>query len=287
MFDWLIVGAGFSGCVLAERLASQFGDLVLLLDRRSHIGGNSYDRFDGSGWLTPVYGRHVLQTDDARVLEYLSRFTRWYEAERDAGRDMYTRLRAGGDRGPRGLGEAVAFDRAALNLPGAMPFADALTATALAPSDEASEHLLGKPLVPAGGYTSMFDRMLSHHNIKLMLNTDYTEVRDIIPFRRLIYTGPIDEYFEYCYGKLPYQAIPADEHGYPLTAGEGDGLYRRYEELARTSTAVFFLGRLATYKYLTMGDVVAQALAAFDQISASTTSPERDAVIWTASTSPL
>ncbi len=287
MFDWLIVGAGFTGCVLAERLASQLGDLVLLLDRRSHIGGNSYDRFDGMGLLTPVYGRHVLQTEDTRVLAYLSRFTHWYEAERDAGRDLYTPLRGAADRAQRGLGEAVAYDGAALRCPEAMPYADALAAPALTPAGAVPGHLLGKSLVPTDGYTAMFDRMLSHHNIKLMLNTDYAEVRDIIPFRRLIYTGPIDEYFEYCYGKLPYQAIPADEHGYPLNAAGDDSLYRRYEELARTSTAVFFLGRLATYKYLTMADVVAQALAAFDRISDATTAPDPESVVRTISAPSL
>ncbi|MBL8667395.1 MAG: NAD(P)-binding protein [Rhodospirillales bacterium] len=282
MFDWLIVGAGFTGCVLAERLASQFGDLVLLLDRRSHIGGNSYDRFDAMGLRRSVYGLHVLQTEDTRVLDYLSRFTGWHEAERNAGRDLYTPLRAVSGPAMRGVGESVERDGDASRRPVAMPYSDA-RASAVPAVGEVREKLVGKPLVPADGYTQMFDRMLSHHNIKLMLNTDYTEVRDIIPFRRLIYTGPIDEYFEYCYGKLPYQAIPADEHGYPLTAAGGDGLYRRYEELARSSAAVFFLGRLATYKYLTMGDVVGQALAAFDRISDASRSSERDAVVWTAS----
>jgi len=76
-FDWLIVGAGFSGSVLAERIASQLGQRVLIVDRRDHIAGNAYDHYDEHGILVHSYGPHIFHTNDIGVFEYLSRFTEW------------------------------------------------------------------------------------------------------------------------------------------------------------------------------------------------------------------
>jgi UDP-galactopyranose mutase len=76
-FDYLIVGAGFAGSVLAERLASQVGKRVLLCDRRPHIAGNAYDHFDDAGILVHKYGPHIFHTNSQRVFEYLSQFTDW------------------------------------------------------------------------------------------------------------------------------------------------------------------------------------------------------------------
>jgi UDP-galactopyranose mutase len=61
--------------------------------------------------------------------------------------------------------------------------------------------------MPLHGFTKMFEKMLSHPNIKIMLNTDYREIIDVIPYREMIYTGPIDLFFDYCYGKLPYRSL--------------------------------------------------------------------------------
>src|SRR5712692_4906801 len=77
MFDYLIVGAGFAGSVLAERLASQAGKKVLLVEKRNHIGGNAYDCYDESGVLIHKYGPHIFHTNSTDVFEYLSQFTRW------------------------------------------------------------------------------------------------------------------------------------------------------------------------------------------------------------------
>lgn len=77
MFDYLIVGAGFAGSVIAERLASQANKRVLLVDRRNHIGGNAYDHFDAAGILIHRYGPHIFHTNSARVFAYLSQFTLW------------------------------------------------------------------------------------------------------------------------------------------------------------------------------------------------------------------
>src|SRR4030095_3285376 len=76
-YDYLIVGAGFAGSVLAERLARGSGKKVLLVDRRAHIGGNAYDHYDEHGILVHRYGPHIFHTNSREVFDYLSRFTAW------------------------------------------------------------------------------------------------------------------------------------------------------------------------------------------------------------------
>ncbi|MET0411604.1 MAG: NAD(P)-binding protein, partial [Polyangiaceae bacterium] len=77
MFDYLIVGAGFAGSVLAERLASQMGKRVLICEKRAHIGGNAHDCYDAAGILIHKYGPHVFHTNAPRIFSYLSQFTEW------------------------------------------------------------------------------------------------------------------------------------------------------------------------------------------------------------------
>jgi UDP-galactopyranose mutase len=172
--------------------------------------------------------------------------------------------------------------------------------------------------MPLKGYTRMFEKMLDHPNIKVLLNTDYKEVMKEIPFKKLIYTGPIDYFYNYCYGKLPYRSIefqfetyqqevfqatgtinypnehpytritefkyltgqqnakttvvyeyPKDEGDpyYPVPRPENALLYNKYHHLALQEKNVFFAGRLATYKYYNMDQVVAQALSIFKKIN--------------------
>lgn len=80
-FDFLIVGAGFAGAVLAERLASQGGKRCLVVDRRGHIAGNAYDSVDEAGVLVHRYGPHYFRTNSEKVVEYLSQFTGWRSVE--------------------------------------------------------------------------------------------------------------------------------------------------------------------------------------------------------------
>ncbi|WP_429133588.1 DUF892 family protein [Ensifer sp. 4252] len=85
-FDYVIVGAGFAGAVLAERLANESGQRVLVCDRRPHIGGNAYDFYNESGILVHKYGPHIFHTNSEAIFDYLSRFTAWrpYEAANNA-----------------------------------------------------------------------------------------------------------------------------------------------------------------------------------------------------------
>jgi UDP-galactopyranose mutase len=169
--------------------------------------------------------------------------------------------------------------------------------------------------MPAAGYTAMFERMLDHPNIDVLLGVDYAEVRDAYPHDHLVFTGPIDEYFDYRFGKLPYRSLqfrhetldqewlqqvavvnypsedvpytrcteykhltgqrllrtsvtyeyPSAEGDpyYPIPREENQALFKRYEALAVAQTDVIFVGRLATYRYYNMDQVVGQALATY------------------------
>ena len=172
--------------------------------------------------------------------------------------------------------------------------------------------------MPLHGYTRMFERMLSHPNIKIMLNTDYREIERAIAYGEMIYTGPIDEFFQFRFGKLPYRSLEfqfvtyerpvyqdapvvnypnenpytrctefkyltGQEHPktsvvyeyprangdpyYPVPRPENGAMYREYEALARLTNGVHFCGRLATYKYYNMDQVVAQALTLFKRLT--------------------
>jgi UDP-galactopyranose mutase len=174
--------------------------------------------------------------------------------------------------------------------------------------------------IPLHGYTRMFDKMLDHPNIKILLNTDYKEIENSISFKKMIYTGPIDYFYDYCYGKLPYRSLEfkfetieqekyqptgtinyPNEHPYtrstefkyltgqkhpktsivyeypknegdpyyPVPRPENAELYRRYQLLASGEKNVHFAGRLATYKYYNMDQVVAQALTLYKKIFSS------------------
>jgi UDP-galactopyranose mutase len=155
--------------------------------------------------------------------------------------------------------------------------------------------------MPLHGYTRMFENMLDHPNIKVLLNCDYREIEDTIPYREMIYTGPIDEFFDFRFGKLPYRSLRfkhethnrplyqceavinyPNEHAftritefpesegdpyYPVPRQENRELYARYKALADATTGVHFVGRLATYKYYNMDQVTGQALATFKKLS--------------------
>lgn len=176
-------------------------------------------------------------------------------------------------------------------------------------------------IMPSGGYTQMFERMLDHPNIDLLLGTDFKAVRDEVQYAHLIYCGPIDEYFDFQLGRLPYRSLrfehqtleqehyqpvavvnyphpdvpytriteykhltgqthpctsityefPCDDGDpyYPVPRAENAELYKRYRALAEQTPNVTFLGRLGTYKYYNMDQVVGQALALYRDIQAA------------------
>ena len=250
IFDYLIVGAGFAGSVLAERLACGSGKKVLLIDKRNHIGGNAYDHFDDTGLLVHKYGPHIFHTNSREVFAYLSRFTKWRQYEH--------RVRASVDGQllpmPINLDtinrlyglSLTSFELESFFEKVAEPKDDIRTSEDvvvskigrelyekffrnytrkqwdLDPSELDASVTSRVPIrlnrddryfsdtfqsMPLFGYTRMFENMLDHPNIKVMLNTDYHDIIDIIPYREMIYTGPVDEYFDFCFGKLPYRSL--------------------------------------------------------------------------------
>lgn len=363
MFDWLIVGAGFAGSVLAERIASQRRESVLLLDRRNHVGGNAYDCYDEAGILIHRYGPHIFHTNAQSIVDYLSQFTAWrpYEhrvlssvdgkllpipinldtinrlygleltsAELEeffaSRRETVEEVRTAEDVVVSTVGRELyeKFFRGYTRKQwGVDPSMLSKSVTARVPTrTDRDDRYFGDSFqnMPASGYTRMFQRMLDHPNIKIMLQTDYREVRDTIPFRRMIYTGPIDEYFDWKLGRLPYRSLrfehvtldreqfqpvavvnypqtenytriteykhltgqrnprtsltyeyPTDigDPYYPVPRAENETLYKRYEALATACPDVWFVGRLATYRYYNMDQVVGQALATFARIQKS------------------
>jgi UDP-galactopyranose mutase len=250
MFDYLVVGAGFAGATIAERLAAHGGKKVLICDKRPHIGGNAYDHHDAAGILVHKYGPHIFHTNCRDVYEYLSRFTEWrpYQHRVLAWVDgqllpipinlntinqmygtSYTSLEL--ESFFKSIAEPVAHVRTSEDVIvskvgrelyekffrnytrkqwGLDPSELDATVTSRVPvrTNRDDRYFTDTyQVMPLHGYTRMFERMLSHPNIKILLNADYREIEGVIPHAEVVFTGPIDEFFDYRFGKLPYRSL--------------------------------------------------------------------------------
>lgn len=361
-YDVMVVGAGFAGAVMAERLARDAGLQVLVVDRRRHVAGNAYDRLDAAGVMIHQYGPHIFHTNSQDIVDYLSRFTSWRSYEHRVLAEVddrlvpmpinRTTLNALYDADLTDDADAAAFLAAR-----AEPVADVRTSEdvvvgavgrdlyekffrgytrkqwGLDPSELDKSVTARVPTrtnaddryftdtfqaMPAEGYTRMFQRMLDHPNIEVLLGVDFAEVRGRVTVDHLVFTGPVDEYFERCFGKLPYrslrfqhethaqdrfqavatvnypdeavpytriteykhltgQVVPVTsityefptsdgDPYYPIPRAENQALYKRYEALADAEEDVTFVGRLATYRYYNMDQVVGQALTTYRRL---------------------
>ena len=252
--DWLIVGAGFTGATLAERIASQFGHRVLIVERRDHIAGNAFDYYDEHGILVHKYGPHIFHTNSKKVWDYLSQFTRWrpyyhYVLGMVDGvhipvpfnlNSLYTvfppryaerlerrllseyghgsnvpilRLREADSKDLRQLAEYI-YQKVFLGYTvkqwGLRPDELDASVTGRVPvrvSRDDRYFLDTYQAMPKHGYTELFRQMLQHPRIKVLLNTDYYEVAEDVNYKHLVYTGPIDAFFEYKHGPLPYRSL--------------------------------------------------------------------------------
>ena len=250
MFDYLIIGAGFAGSILAERLASQKHARVLVVDRRNHIAGNAYDYYNDAGILVHKYGPHIFHTNSEKVYSYLSRFTSWRPYEHRVqtsvdgqlvpipiNADTLNRLyglnltcqqvegffaSVAEPRDQIRTSEDVVVSRVGRELYekffrnytrkqwGLDPSELDASVTSRVPvrSTRDDRYFSDRfQAMPAHGYTRMFENILDHSNISIMLNTDYADIKDEVSFRSLIFTGAIDEYFDHCYGQLPYRSL--------------------------------------------------------------------------------
>ena len=361
-YDYLIVGAGFAGSVLAERLASQHGARVLLVDRRPHIGGNAYDEPNEAGILYHKYGPHIFHTNSDQVVDYLSQFTEWRPYEHRVRAVVHDKLV------PIPINRTTLNKLFDLDLETDEEAAEYLASRAepvdeIRTSEDVVINAVGRELyelffrgytrkqwaldpseldkqvtariptrtntddryftdtfqaMPKDGYTAMFKRMLDHPLIEVRTGVDFRDIRDEVDFGHLIYTGPVDEYFGYRFGKLPYRSLKFDHQTldqeqfqdtgtvnypseevpytriseykhltgqtapvttvtyeypsaegdpyYPIPRPENQELFKRYEALADATDNVTFVGRLATYRYYNMDQIVGQALATFRRI---------------------
>jgi UDP-galactopyranose mutase len=247
-YDYLIVGAGLSGLVLAERLGS-LGRTSLVVEKRDHIGGNCHDRKDRNGLFYHVYGPHYFRTNSELVRAYLSRFTGWHDAK------YRVKVFAGGQfwSFPVNLGTFRQFSRnpaaseedfKAYLARSAVPFANPANSkeailAAVGPElyelfyKGYTEKQWGRPAealdasvcrripiyhglderyfrdefqaLPRDGYHPMFEAILAASKADVRLSTDYRDVMAKVSYRHLIYTGPLDEYFDCRFGPLPYR----------------------------------------------------------------------------------
>ena len=360
-YDYLVVGAGFAGSVIAERLASQHGARVLVIDRRSHIGGNAYDEPNEAGILYHKYGPHIFHTNSDMVVDYLSQFTEWRPYEHRVRAVVRDKLV------PITINRTTLNELFGLDLKTDEDAADYLASRAepvedIQTSEDVVVNAVGRELyelffqgytrkqwgldpseldksvtariptrtntddryftdtfqaMPKHGYTEMFKRILGHPLIDVRTGVDFRDLKERWKeiADHLVYTGPIDEYFDHRFGKLPYRSLKFDhqtleqerfqetgtvnypapdvpytriseykhltgqQHSrttityeypsaegdpyYPIPRAENQELFKRYEALADETEGVTFVGRLATYRYYNMDQIVGQALATF------------------------
>lgn len=397
-FDYLIVGAGFSGLTCAERLATHHGKTSLVVEKRHHLGGNAYDRYDDHGVLIHTYGPHYFRTNSPKIREYLDQFTEWHPVDykilsRTGGR--YWNFPVNLNTFEQLIGRAstteemeawLAEKRVPIENPANSEEViisqvgwelyekffkgytlkqwrrepkdlDASVCGRIPIRTNRDDRYLREEFqaLPTAGYTRMFENMVNAcgDKVRILLNTDYREVLPHIRFGHMIYTGPIDEFFDLRFGRLPYRSLrfepesftpeqlsarhsqlqnqssffpippgffqpamqvnypneeaftriveikhatgqlcanttivreypddfgPGKEAYYPIPAPDSAALYRQYKELADSGHTPFadvhpratvsYIGRLATYRYYNMDQVVGMALKETENITA-------------------
>ena len=377
-FDYLIVGAGFAGLTAAERLCNVHGKRCLIVEKRDHIGGNSYDKYDDHGVLVHAYGPHYFRTNSERIVQYLSAFTEWHPVdyqirayadgrhwnfpinlntfEQLIGRESTTEeMQAWLDEHRVAIENPANSEEVIISQVGWELYEkffkgytlkqwkrhpkdlDASVCGRIPIRTNRDDRYLREEFqaLPKAGYTRMFERMLEAcgDRVRLLLKTDYREVLPHLKYGHMIYTGPIDEFYDFSCGHLPYRSLrfesesftpeqllerepvsgkpgfwqpamqvnypneedftriveikhatgqlcanttivreypddyaPGKDPYYPVPAPDATAIYRRYKELADAEEDVSFIGRLATYRYYNMDQVVGMALAEVDRL---------------------
>ena len=363
--DILIIGAGISGSVLAERYAS-IGKKVLIIEKRNHIAGNCYDYRDENGILVSKYGAHLFHTNDEEVWKYVNQFSDWYPWEHKVvarvgdktvpipvnittvntlfnthitnEEEMKTWLEE--HRSP--IAKPSNGEEAVLSRVGPILYEKMFRHYTKKQWDKYPSELDASVLdripvrtnyddryfsdtyqaLPKGGYTQLFEKILNHPNIEVLLETDYFDVKDEYSnYEKLFYTGPVDRFFEFKHSlleKLEYRSInfvsetidteffqensvvnypgtevdftriveykhfgnqksdkttivkeftvDEGEPYYPVPNPRNQEIYARYKAEADKLTDVYFVGRLANYKYFNMDQAFKNALDLFDQL---------------------
>lgn len=253
-YDIVIVGAGFYGATIAERVTRELGKRVLILDRRSHIGGNAYSEFEGqTGIEVHKYGAHLFHTPNKVVWDYLNQFT----AFTDYKHRVFTSFKNQVYAMPINLATICSYFGKRMSPDEARALiaeqAGELQGREPQNLEEKAISLIGRPLyeafirgytakqwqtdplelpasiisrlpvrynfdnryfndayegLPVDGYTAIFEKMLAHPLIDIKLNVDYFDIKNDIPAGKLVvFTGPIDRYFNYSAGELKWRTI--------------------------------------------------------------------------------
>lgn len=376
--DIVIIGAGISGAVLAQKYAA-IGKKVLIIEKRNHIAGNCYDYIDDNGILVSKYGAHLFHTNDQQVWDYVNKFCQWYPWEHkviadvegklvpipvnittvnklfDVGIASEAEMADWLDRNREFIASPKNGKEAALNKVGAVLYEKMFRHYTKKQWDKYPEELDASVLdripvrtnyddryfsdtfqaLPEGGYTKLFEAILNHPNIEILLDTDFFDIRDDVSgYEKLFYTGPIDRFFEFKHSledKLEYRSInfvsetidteyfqqnsvvnyPGNEVEFTriieykhfgnqqsskttvvkeFTTDEGDPyypvpndknqlIYEKYRKDAEALTDVYFVGRLANYKYFNMDQAFKNALDLFSQLEASPELSKTDNVL--------
>ncbi|CAI8323318.1 MAG: UDP-galactopyranose mutase [Gammaproteobacteria bacterium] len=216
MQKYLIVGAGFSGAVLARELAEK-GHLVDVIDKREHIGGNCYDFVDDTGIRAHRYGPHIFHTNNAAVVDWVSRFGEWTPYEHKV-------------KAMLGDGQLVTMppNRETARIVGKDNIVDTLfrpytkkmwdmeiedldqsIIKRVPIRDDDNELYFPKDkfqIMPVNGYTSIFEKIFDHANIKLFLSTQFSKSMEA-DYLHTFNCMPIDEYYDFAFGELPYRSL--------------------------------------------------------------------------------
>lgn len=369
-YKYIVVGAGFSGAVIAERIATVLGEKVLVIDKRNHIGGNSYSYKDAATNIEiHKYGSHIFHTSDEEVWNYVNKFTVFNQYRHtvfaETNKQVYSL--------PINLGTINSFFRKNFKPNEAKEFINHEINKENLNNPENLEDkaisLVGRSLynafirgytkkqwgvdpkvlpsniitrlpvrfnynnryfkdkfegIPRDGYGKMFEKILNHENIDIRLETDFFEVKhQILDDTKIIYTGPIDRFFNFKYGSLGWrtidlkmerisggdyqgaavvnftdeqekytrihefkhyhpereqssketlifkeysrQAKESDDPYYPINTEEDKVKYKQYQEESKRIPNVVFTGRLGSYKYLDMHQVIKMALNVFER----------------------
>lgn len=256
-YDYLIVGAGLAGCIMAERIASQLDKKVFIIDRRNHIAGNCFDYQNEIGILIHKYGPHAFHTSNIEVWNYLSQFTLWTHYEHKVLaqigdkrvpvpinfnsieilfnhtkaqkiREKLLNICNFGDKIP--ILELLEVKDELLNEFARHIYKNVFLGYTVKQWDLSPQELdasvTGRipvsvsfddryfqdkwQAIPQKGYTELIKNIINHKNIEISLDTDFNSVRNDIKYEKLIYTGSIDEYFDYEFGSLPYRSLKFD-----------------------------------------------------------------------------
>jgi UDP-galactopyranose mutase len=230
-YDYVVVGAGIGGITIAERLATQLEKKVLIIEKRNHIGGLCFDYINEVGLLVNRYGPHTFHTDDPEIFNYILQFTEWnYYTHRVMtfvdGQfyplpisietiNQFFKIQLNEDKFDEFMVKNEKFIHEKF-------FKNYTVKQWGIPSDQLDPMIKARLPYrknydtryftdkyqgnPIGGYTKMFQRMLDHPLISVVLETDYKTIIKDINYGALIYTGPIDYFYDFRFGKLLYRS---------------------------------------------------------------------------------